>query len=370
MMLCLLAACVAPLAAHAVPQLYGELQGGEATWKVEILFDAGYAEPAARNDLAAPQPTRDWLVNLPEAEHRRLCKEAETYLRASLAFRSDRGPVAWRLSFPDFQKTPPDFPSLLNDGAYFHVLIEPLSPEKGSVTVAMAGGDHPNLVIKLPGDTAESRYLTVSPGSEAELVSGSAAEPVAESRHPAAIAFTQGVLHVRGLDHVLFVLGIFLLQRRWRPLLMQSLAFTAAHTIALGLASAGWVKVPTQFVEPIIALSIAALAVENLFMTEARPWRLVIVFAFGLVHGIGFAGAMSTWIRPGEGFLTALLAANLGVEAGQVIILLAAWLLTNGWHDSREWPHFRRWSCVALALTGLFWCVERTGWLPLVFGGV
>jgi hypothetical protein len=359
-----LAACIGPVSAHVVKQLYGELQGGEGAWKMEILFDAGYADPASRNDAEAPQPTRDWLVRLPAAEHERLCREAEAFLRESLSFRSGGQPLEWKVSFPDFEASPPDFPSLLNDGAYFHALIEPVTPRPGEVTVGMAPGDHPDLVVKLPGGD-DSEYLTVAPGAGTQLVSGSSAPPV-ESRHPVSVAFTQGVLHVvpHGLDHILFVLGIFFLQGRWRPLLTQSLAFTAAHTLTLGLAAAGVVKVPGSIVEPLIALSITALAVENLFVSEARPWRLVLVFAFGLIHGLGFAGALSTWIRPGEGFLPTLVSANVGVEVGQVLVLGLAWIVTTGWNGSRAWPHFRRWSCVALALAGLVWFVERVGWLP------
>jgi hypothetical protein len=90
---------------------------------------------------------------------------------------------------------------------------------------------------------------------------------------------------------------------------------------------------------------------------------LWLVFAFGLVHGLGFAGALATWIRPGEGFFTSLVAANLGVEVAQAIVLASAWLLTMRWHESRAWPHFRRWACVALALAGLWWFAERVGWL-------
>jgi len=364
LLLCLFAACVRPLPAHVVSQLYGELEGREGSWKVEILFDAGYADPASRYDVEVAQPTRDWLVNLPAKEHERLCREAEAFLRDSLSFGSAGQPLEWKVSFPDFKATPPAFPSLLNDGAYFHVLVEPVSPAPGEVTVAMAPGKHPDLVVKLPGGGDSGNYLTIAPGGQAQLVGGSSAPPV-ESRHPVSVAFTQGVLHVipQGLDHILFVLGIFFLQRRWKPLLQQSLAFTAAHTLTLGLASAGWVNVPGSIVEPLIALSIAALAIENLFVSEARPWRLFLVFAFGLVHGLGFAGVLSTWIHPGEGFIATLISANLGVEVAQVIILLAAWLLTMGWNESTAWPRFRRWSCVALALAGLFWFVERIGWL-------
>lgn len=353
-----------PSAAHVVKQLYGELaQEGEG-WKLEILFDAGYADPAGRNDAATPQPAREWLVKLPRPEQERLCAEAENYLREALSFRSSGSPLGWKMSFPDFGSDPPAFPSLLNDGAYFHVLIEPVTLPSTGVSIGVAAGDHPDLVVKMPGGEQEGNYLTVPPGGEAILLAGP--DQVAEAgRTPVAVAFRQGVLHVvpEGLDHILFVLGIFLLQRRWQPLLKQSLAFTAAHTITLGLASAGRVDVPGWIVEPAIALSITALAVENLFVTEARPWRLWLVFAFGLVHGLGFAGVLSTWIRPGEGFLPTLISANLGVEVGQVVVIAAAWLATMGWSRSKAWPHFRRWACVALALAGLFWFAERTGLL-------
>ncbi|MEK7950931.1 HupE/UreJ family protein [Luteolibacter soli] len=355
----LLAGWLQPLAAHVVKQLYGEFHNTGETWELEILFDAGYADPVLRRDAGAPQPTRDWLVALPAAEQTRLTAEAKRYLEESLTLRSGGAKIEWQASFPDFDSTPPDFPSLLNDGAYFHVRLRPLASTPGKVTIAMAGGDHPDLVVKFPG-AGDATYLTVAPGGEVVLKEGTG-EKVAEGHSPVVVAFEQGVVHVvpRGFDHILFVLGIFLLRRRWKPLLAQSLAFTAAHTITLGLAAAGHVTVSTKIVEPLIALSIAALAVENLFIREARPWRLWIVFAFGLVHGLGFAGTLSTWIRPGEGFFLTLVSANLGVEAGQAIVLAAAWLLTTGWHESRAWPHFRRWACVALALTGLIWFVER-----------
>lgn len=364
LVLALFFAGLRPASAHVVKQLYGEFAVENGAWKLEILFDAGYADPLTRNDAATPQPARDWLVKLPAAEQRRLCTEAEKYLREVLSLRAGDRAVEWKVSFPDFKSEPPAFPSLLNEGAYFHVLIEPAGASAGDLAAGMAGGDHPDLVVKMPSGGAEGSYLTVAPGGEATLLSGPA-HTAEQGGSPVAVAFQQGVLHVvpQGLDHILFVLGIFLLQRRWQPLLKQSLAFTAAHTITLGLASAGWVKVPGSIVEPVIALSITALAVENLFTSEAKPWRLWLVFAFGLIHGLGFAGVLSTWIRPGEGFLPTLLSANLGVEAGQVIVLAFAWLLTMGWSGSKAWPHFRRWACVALALAGLFWFAERTGLL-------
>ncbi len=88
------------------------------------------------------------------------------------------------------------------------------------------------------------------------------------------------------------------------------------------------------------------------------------VFAFGLVHGLGFAGVLTAWIPPDQGFLPALIAANLGVEAGQVVVLATAWNLTLRWHAGSVWPPFRKVACILLALAGMWWFAERTGLLP------
>ena len=143
----------------------------------------------------------------------------------------------------------------------------------------------------------------------------------------------------------------------------QSLAFTAAHTLTLGLAAAGWVRVSGSWVEPLIALSLVAVALGNLRERKERcQWlRLAIVFGFGLIHGLGFAGALSAWLQPGEGFLTALVSANLGVEAAQVALLSFAWLLTLCWHHTTAFQRVRMAGCLAIAGMGCFWIFERMG---------
>jgi len=359
-LLLLFAAGVKPATAHVVEQLFGEFRVDAAGWQLELWFDAGYADPAARADAARPQPTRDWLVGLAAADQRQLVRQAEDYLREIVRLQSGRGePLAWQLSCPDLSTEPPDFPSLLNDGAYFRLRIEPVAAgADDGLVVGLADGPHPDLVLKT-GEGGQAGYSTLRAG-EARALLDPAAAP---GRGAAAEAFVQGFLHVipKGLDHILFVLGIFLLQRRWRPLLAQSLAFTAAHTLTLGLAAAGWVRVAGSVVEPLIALSITALAVENLLTREVGRWRLALVFAFGLVHGLGFAGVLANWIPRGEGFALGLLAANLGVEAGQLVVLLGAWAATCGWPRRAGWERFRRGSCVALALAGLWWFAERVG---------
>lgn len=355
-----------PAGGHVVSQLYSEFRETGRTWELEILFDAGYADPAMRGDPAAPQPTREWLAGLPPAEHDRLTGEAGRYLGQILTLRAAGRPLSCGMSYPDFAGDPPDFPKLLNGGAYFHVLVKPDREPAGDVELHLAAGDHPDLVVKMT-EGGVARYLTLKPGSAATLVS---AGTVAEGSHPVSAALAQGFLHVvpAGLDHILFVLGIFLLRRHWKPLLQQSLAFTAAHTITLGLAAAGKLRVPGEIVEPLIALSITALAVENLFVREAKPWRLWLVFGFGLVHGLGFASVLSGWIGKDGWFLPTLIAANLGVELGQVAVLAAAWGLTWRWHERPAWEPARRWACIALAATGLWWFADRTGLLSVVPG--
>jgi hypothetical protein len=185
-----------------------------------------------------------------------------------------------------------------------------------------------------------------------------------------------GYVHIlpRGLDHILFVLGLFLhpttqrprrgdpglLSPRLKPLLLQVTAFTVAHSITLGLSIYGLVSLPSQIVEPLIALSIAYVAIENLVTRELKPWRVALVFTFGLLHGLGFAGVLRELGLPRGEFLTALLTFNLGVEGGQLTIIAAAMLavlpfVTTDWYRRRVVIPA---SC-AIAATGLFWTVTR-----------
>ncbi len=137
-----------------------------------------------------------------------------------------------------------------------------------------------------------------------------------------------GYIHIlpKGLDHILFVLGLFLLSRKFRPLLWQVTAFTLAHTITLALSIYGLISVSSLIVEPLIALSIAYVGIENLLTRELKPWRVVIVFIFGLLHGMGFAGVLTELGLPESQFVTALLSFNVGVELGQLSVILLAFI--------------------------------------------
>jgi hypothetical protein len=129
-----------------------------------------------------------------------------------------------------------------------------------------------------------------------------------------------------GLDHILFVLGLFFLSTHFWPLLLQVSAFTAAHTITLALAALGYVSIPASIVEPLIAASIVFVAVENILSRGLSRWRPVLVFCFGLLHGLGFASVLGEFGLPDSAFVAALIGFNVGVELGQLSVIAVALL--------------------------------------------
>lgn len=172
-----------------------------------------------------------------------------------------------------------------------------------------------------------------------------------------------GFTHIvpKGLDHILFVLGLFLLSRDIKPLLFQVTAFTCAHTLSLALSMFGVVSLSPRIVEPAIALSIVFVAMENVMVKELHPWRVAVVFAFGLLHGLGFAGVLTDLGLPRGQFVPALLSFNLGVEAGQLAVLLTAFAAVGVWAGTKPWYRARVTvpASLAIAAVGLFWAVQR-----------
>src|SRR5690606_451107 len=106
--------------------------------------------------------------------------------------------------------------------------------------------------------------------------------------------------------------------------------FTVAHTLTLGLATLGALSVPGSVVEPVIAASIAVIALENVFRPKYSRWRLAVVFVFGLIHGLGFAGALQELNLPAPSLAVGLLGFNVGVEFGQLTVIAIAWAVTFG----------------------------------------
>lgn len=135
-----------------------------------------------------------------------------------------------------------------------------------------------------------------------------------------------------GIDHLLFVLALLLLVRGWRQVLVTITAFTGAHSITLAAATLGWVHVPQSPVEAVIALSIVLVAAEIVHRERgtasfAQQWPWAIAFTFGLLHGFGFAGALSEIGLPQQAIPLALLFFNIGVEFGQILFIVAVYVV-------------------------------------------
>ena len=164
-----------------------------------------------------------------------------------------------------------------------------------------------------------------------------------------------------GFDHILFIVSLYILEPRLKPVLWQATAFTVAHSITLGLAMYGIIKPPGSVVEPIIALSILFVALENIITTKLSPWRVAIVFGFGLIHGMGFASALTGLGLPQQAYFGSLISFNVGVELGQVTIILLCWLLVGRWAAERPWYRARVIIPVSIVvgLVAAYWTVER-----------
>jgi hypothetical protein len=187
-----------------------------------------------------------------------------------------------------------------------------------------------------------------------------------EKMSPSALAILYlqlGFEHIvpMGLDHILFVLSLFLLSPTLKPILWQATAFTIAHTVTLGLSMYQIINPPAQIVEPLIALSILYVAVENMVSRQLRTSRLVVVFLFGLVHGMGFAGALGQLGLPQSSYVSSLLLFNLGVELGQILVIVLAWFLLAKWFGNKA--YYRKLIVMPLSMIigiiSVYWIIER-----------
>ena len=175
--------------------------------------------------------------------------------------------------------------------------------------------------------------------------------------------FKLGFAHIvpLGLDHILFVIGLCLLSTKIKVILWQATAFTVAHSITLALSMKNIIVAPSAVVEPLIALSILFVAIENLLLSELKPWRIIIVFLFGLIHGMGFASALNEIGLPPNQFFTSILSFNLGVEIGQVVIIIAMFALLI--LPFRKKLFFRKAIVyplsIAIAIIAAYWTYQR-----------
>jgi hydrogenase/urease accessory protein HupE len=234
---------------------------------------------------------------------------------------------------------------------------------QGTLGMEGVGQRYSAALVKIHWLDGQLRVYTLTAGQPTVRLYGSADDR--RGWGEIASAYTVlGVEHIlSGIDHLLFVIGLLFLVGFERRLVWTITAFTAAHSLTLASAALGWLTLRSAPVEACIALSIVLVAAEALHGREtlARRWPALVAFAFGLVHGLGFAGALKEIGLPAEHLPIALLTFNVGVELGQLLTVGAAWLL---WRLAVRWPATMR--PRTAALYGIGSVAAWWSWLRIV----
>jgi hypothetical protein len=256
------------------------------------------------------------------------------------------------------------------------VLIAPIEPGADVVAVTWPLGRGTLVLRQIGVDEPFTGYI--DPGTSSDDISLSGGGQL--TGWQTFVAYIPvGFDHIlpQGLDHILFVLGLFFLSTQVSALLWQVSAFTLAHTVTLALGALGWVTIPGSIVEPLIAASIVYVAVENIFVSGLSRWRPLVIFGFGLLHGLGFASVLGEFGLPEGQFIPALIAFNIGVELGQLTViamaLIVLWLAVRAAGFAKlneaEMPvQTRAVMARAVSITGSlliaiiasYWVIERT----------
>lgn len=211
----------------------------------------------------------------------------------------------------------------------------------GTLSIKGVGERYSAAVVRVFWLDGQTRVYTLTKAQPAVQLYGAADDP--RGMGEIASAYTLlGVEHILGgIDHLLFVIGLLFLVGFRRQLVWTITAFTAAHSLTLASSALGWLTLRSPPVEASIALSIVLVAGEALHQrdTAARRWPAVVAFLFGLVHGLGFAGALQEIGLPEKHLLVALLTFNVGVELGQLFTVGLCWCL---WRVAGRWPAAQR----------------------------
>ena len=355
--------------AHQVDSVELEFLRTDGKWMLEGLLDIAYMLPESRGVEGAPPLFRNEVMGAPEAEHDRIVKVAESTMRKLLSLEYNGEVLRWDIRFPNFEQEPLVLPPETGNWALMDAVITvDERPGRGKLEAFWHDDQESELIIIIE-EGENLGLLSISSGMSdtiLELEAPAAGATTSAAKTPSRAAQSEswiisGYRHVipLGLDHLLFIFGLFLLAPRWKPLLGQSLLFTVAHSITLALAIFGIISLPSILIEILIAASIAWIGIENLLMKELKPSRLFLVFGFGLLHGMGFASVLREKLGDlsGKQIALPLVSFNVGVELAQITVLACAFLLL--W-PLRKWTGtFQTVGSVLVAMAGLFWMGER-----------
>ncbi len=348
--------------AHQVASVELEFQQLNHHWRLLGEMDIAYMLPETRDVPGGPPLSRAAVMKSPPAELARIRRETENTLRKLIRLTFAGKDLAWRVEFPDFEKEPFVLPPDAGDIALLSTrLVIDAVPGAGDLRVHWSGEQETELIVITEQGDDEDVVSTLPGGSLMLLKQEDSGKSVPVEKPVTGGWLQLGYSHVlpKGLDHLLFILGLFLMVPKWKPLLGQSLLFTLAHSVALALAVFGWVHLPAKPVEVLIAVSIAFIGIENLFTRQIGRQRLILVFGFGLVHGLGFASVLADKVKsiPRAQLAGPLLGFNVGVELAQITVLAAAFVV---FRPMGKWTRLAQTTgSTFVALAGIAWVVQR-----------
>ena len=346
--------------AHQVASVELEFLNPGPHWILDGEMDVAYMLPETRNIPGGPPMSREAAMKATPEEWARIRKETENTLRKLIRISFADKDVAWRVTFPDFDKDPFELPPEAGDIALIttRITMDAISGA-GELRIHWAGEQETELII-LTEEGEDARVVSTLPGGNLMLLKQSDSGNAAPVDRPVAGGWLElGFHHVLGADHVLFILGLFLLVPGWKALMSQSLLFTLAHSITLALAVLGWVQVSGVWVEHLIAVSITWVGIENLLIRKLCRQRLILVFCFGLLHGLGFASVLAAKLDgvPRDQLTGPLLGFNVGVELAQIAIIAVAFVVL--WPLSKWKTQVQTLGSAFIALAGIAWVGQR-----------
>ncbi len=366
-----------PAAAGAHPALFTSAQvyiQPDGRFQLFTTFDLlAFTFQESSSEIA--DPPMNALLDGPEDTLTQKIDVSRAYFQASVKIETDQGPATvTRLQFPNLAVVKawkesgrnPRLPVVAD------VELDGTLPQTASTIRCQFPPCLATVVLTVYRQGEEAYDEPINPGTASSAIpiqlERSAVAPPAPATVPPGRGevwlryIVMGVKHIipGGADHLLFILGLFLASNRVTSLLWQITAFTAAHSITLALSLYGVFRLPSSVVEPAVVLTIIFVGVENLFDPRVGPSRVLAVFVFGLVHGLGFASALRDTGLPNGDFLEALVGFNVGVELGQLIVILVAFWVV-GWF--RGSVHYRNWVVIpgSLSITAIAvcWFVQR-----------
>lgn len=361
--------------AHSMKQVRGEITARDGGWESSIWLEAWalYPEDGPKVPPGTPGDAgtagREWVAKLDAEDHRLMRDTASEFLTDTFILTLGGKRLDAAFSFPDYSTERPELKENDNGNALVRIDLRGRFPEGLAGPMELVWNDDENeplaLQVKIPIENEKPRVklLRIAPKDDPlELITIRADAGAEEGEKPSLPGWiAAGFEHIlpKGLDHICFILGLFFLQPRLKPLLWQTSAFTVAHSITLALAVLGVIEVPAKVVEPMIALSIAYVGIENLWVKELKPWRVALVFGLGLLHGMGFASVMKELSLPEGQIIEPLVGFNLGVELGQLTVLGLAFAATFWLLKKKAFGVASKFVSGGIAIVGLYWTFQR-----------